>query len=102
MYRISDALRENQLLPHGDVWEDKILCTDDNAEREDEFTSEPMNERLAVFSYTIILQGTVSFVYNGRLVECSANDVCVYSHSLTSPPLSAITSKATPHIRNNS
>lgn len=79
MYRISDALRENQLLPHEDVWEDKILCTDDNAEREDEFTSEPMNERLAVFSYTIVLQGTVSFVYNGRLVECSANDVCVYS-----------------------
>lgn len=79
MYRISDALRENQLLPHEDVWEDKILCTDDNAEREDEFTSEPMNERLAVFSYTIVLQGTVSFVYNGRLVECFANDVCVYS-----------------------
>lgn len=78
MYRISTALRENALLPHEDVWEDKVLCTEDNSERTAEFVSEPTNERLAVFSYTIVLGGTVSRVYNGRLVECSANDVCVY------------------------
>ena len=79
MYSVREALYENEHLQPESVWEDKIVCLHDSPEVTKDFARQRMTDRLSVYSYTIVLHGRLSFVYNGTRVDNHENDMLIYS-----------------------
>lgn len=79
MYSIEEALYENRYLRSENVWEGKIVCMDDSPDAAMDFAERQMTDRLSVYSYTIVLNGRISFVYNETVVDCHENDMLIYS-----------------------
>ena len=79
MYSVREALYENEHLQPESVWEDKIVCLHDSPQVAKDFARQRMTDRLSVYSYTIVLRGRLSFVYNGTRVDYHENDMLIYS-----------------------
>lgn len=79
MYSVKNALKDKQNLRSDDVWNDSIVCLYDNKEKAMLFSGGRVMERLSVFSYTIVLQGTLVFSYNGSGLEMKENDLLIYT-----------------------
>ena len=79
MYSVREALYENEHLQPESVWEDKIVCLHDSPQVAKDFARQRMTDRLSVYSYTIVLRGRLSFVYNGTQVDYHENDMLIYS-----------------------
>lgn len=77
MYNIRAALQDTKAFPEQDTWEYKIICT--HADAAMTMATNGMTTRPAIFSYTLVLSGTSTVVYNGQMVELCANDILVYS-----------------------
>ncbi len=75
------SLREAWRLCHGeepmDGWDGKIACVEEDARWAME--SNTTQGSVAIYSFTIVVRGCLTFIYNGREMTMHPNDVFIYS-----------------------
>lgn len=75
------SLREAWLLCHGkepmDYWDGKMACVEEDAQWARE--SNTTQGSVAIYSFTIVVRGCLTFLYNERQMTMLPNDVFIYS-----------------------
>ncbi len=75
------SLREAWLLCHGkepmEDWDGKMACVEEDAQWARE--SNTTQGSVAIYSFTIVVRGRITFIYNGRQMTMLPNDVFIYS-----------------------
>lgn len=75
------SLKEAWMLCHGeapmDGWDGKIACAEQDAQWARE--SNTTQGSVAIYSFTIVVRGSVTILYNGRQLTMLPNDMFIYS-----------------------
>lgn len=77
MYRLREFLQNIVGIPAEVVSSDYIYCSETDAEKT--LLTNQMKASLAAYSYTLVRQGWLSLVYNGKEITLQQGDVYIYS-----------------------
>ena len=77
MYRLKDYLQTIVGLPSTAVASDEFYCAE--ADTAMTFLTNQMHDALAAYSYTLVKEGWLRLVYNGRELTLRAGDLYIYS-----------------------
>ena len=77
MYRLRDFLHSVMGLPSEAVPSDVLYCA--STDLEHTFLTNKMQSSLACYTYTLVRQGWLSLVYNGRSMTLRRGDLYIYS-----------------------
>ena len=77
MYKLRDFLTSVLGMPRGDVVSDELYCSESNTRLT--FLTNQMQETLACYSYTLVHEGWLELLYNGRMLSLQRGDLLIYS-----------------------
>ena len=77
MYKLRDFLTSVLGMPHDDVVSDELYCSESNTRLT--FLTNQMQETLAGYSYTLVHEGWLELLYNGRAMQLQRGDLMIYS-----------------------
>lgn len=77
MYNLKEFLHSVVGLPSTSLSSDEIFCVETDIEKT--FMSNRMQEALAGYAYTLVRQGWLSLVYNGKELTLQPGDIYIYS-----------------------
>ena len=77
MYKLRDFLTSVLGMSYDDVVSDELYCTESDTRRT--FFTNEMQETLAAYSYTLVHDGWLELLYNGRLLTLQKGDLLIYS-----------------------
>ena len=77
MYKLRDFLTLVLGMSRDDVVSDELYCTESNTKRT--FLTNQMQQTLACYSYTLVDEGWLELLYNGRMLTLQQGDLLIYS-----------------------
>ncbi|MBR1400712.1 MAG: AraC family transcriptional regulator [Prevotella sp.] len=77
MYKLRDFLTSVIGMSHDDVVSDELYCSESDTRHT--FLTNQMQETLACYSYTLVHEGWLELLYNGRLLTLQKGDLMIYS-----------------------
>ena len=77
MYRLKDFLRTVAGLPKESIASDELFCSD--TDTQSSFITNKMQETLKAYTYTLVRQGWLTIIHNGRELTLQPGDLYVYS-----------------------
>ena len=77
MYKLRDFLTLVLGMSHDNVVSDELYCSESNTRLT--FLTNQMQETLAVYSYTLVHDGWLELLYNGRMLTLQKGDLMIYS-----------------------
>ena len=76
MYNLSELYDLIGPSKRAEIWDNRIACA--LADKKRVFATNLMQDAAACFSFTLIQRGHLQMESNGKIVECSVNDILVY------------------------
>lgn len=76
MYSLKNWITSQKTLPMDD-WDGKFYCTETNAEIS--FRVNTKRGFLKAYTFTLVIEGSISLLYNGRELTLQADDLYIYS-----------------------
>ena len=77
MYKLSDFLTSVLGMSYDDVVSDELYCSESSTRLT--FLTNQMHETLACYSYTLVHDGWLELLYNGRMLTLQRGDLLIYS-----------------------
>ena len=77
MYSVREVLRSVLRMPVDELPVEELYCCETNTELA--FYTNKMGDPLAAYSYTLVRQGWLNIIYNGRLLTLQRGDLFIYS-----------------------
>ena len=75
MYKLSDFLTSVLGMPSDDVVSDELYCSESNTRLT--FLTNQMQETLSGYSYTLVRDGWLELLYNGRMLTLQKGDLMI-------------------------
>jgi len=77
MYKLADFLTSVLGMSHDEVTSSELYCSESNTRLT--FLTNQMQETLAGYSYTLVHDGWLELLYNGRMLTLQKGDLMIYS-----------------------